>query len=69
MTANLVLRFVLLYGEPREALQQGVREVSRALTAGALSPLPIHRFPLEECAAAQDAVRSGVVGKVVLEIG
>ena len=31
--------------------------------------LPVHRFPLEECAAAQDAVQGGAVGKVLLDIG
>ncbi|MGA9775718.1 MAG: NADPH:quinone reductase [Candidatus Dormiibacterota bacterium] len=69
MSANLVLRFVLLYGVPRPALLQAVADVSGALEAGALSALPVHRFPLDACAEAQDAVESGVVGKVVLEVG
>ncbi|EQD46454.1 quinone oxidoreductase, partial [mine drainage metagenome] len=68
MTANVVLRFVLLYGVPAEALAQGVAEVTAALNAGALSALPVHRFPLEECAAAEDAVQAGAVGKVLLDI-
>ncbi|MGA8014916.1 MAG: zinc-binding dehydrogenase, partial [Candidatus Dormiibacterota bacterium] len=68
MSANVVLRFVLLYGVPRPALDRAVAEVSAALEAGALSELPIHRFPLDQCAAAHDAVQSGVVGKVVLDI-
>ncbi|MHB8331220.1 MAG: NADPH:quinone reductase [Candidatus Dormibacteria bacterium] len=68
MNANVVLRFVLLYGVPAEALAQGVAEVTAALNAGALSALPVHRFPLEECAAAEDAVQDGAVGKVLLDI-
>ena len=36
MSANVVLRFVLLYGVPVEDLHAGVSEVSAALTAGAL---------------------------------
>lgn len=68
MTANLAMRFVLLYGVPRPALETGAAEVARAVAAGALSALPIHRFPLEACAEAQEAVRAGAVGKVVLEI-
>jgi NADPH2:quinone reductase len=69
MTANVVLRFVLLYGVPVAELHAGVTEVSAALQAGALSELPVHRFPLEECAAAQDAVQAGAVGKVLLDVG
>ena len=69
MSANVVLRFVLLYGVPIAELLLGVREVSAALEAGALTELPVHRFPLEECAAAQDAVQAGAVGKVLLDVG
>ncbi|MGO8686445.1 MAG: NADPH:quinone reductase [Candidatus Dormibacteria bacterium] len=69
MSANVVLRFVLLYGVPVEDLHAGVSEVSAALTAGALTELPVHRFPLEECSAAQDAVQGGAVGKVLLVVG
>ena len=69
MGANVVLRFVLLYGVPITDLLRGVSDVSAALEAGALTELPVHRFPLEECAAAQDAVQSGAVGKVLLDVG
>jgi NADPH2:quinone reductase len=69
MSANLVLRFVLLYGVPIADLLRGVRDVSAALGAGALSELPVHRFPLEECAAAQEAVQGGAMGKVLLDVG
>jgi NADPH2:quinone reductase len=66
MTANLVLRFVLVYtiGEP--ALRAAVDGVSQALSAGALTTLPIHRSALTETAAAHDAVQAGAVGKVVI---
>jgi len=69
MNANVVLRFVLLYGVPVAELLRGARDVSAALAAGALSELPVHRFPLEECAAAQDAVQGGATGKVLLDVG
>jgi NADPH2:quinone reductase len=46
-----------------------VTAVSAALEAGALTELPVHRFPLEECAAAHEAVQSGAVGKVLLKVG
>ena len=69
MTANVVLRFVLLYTMPEEAVQRAVRDVNDAVAAGALSELPVHRFPLEQCAAAHDAVQQGAVGKVLLDVG
>lgn len=69
MTANVMLRFVLLYTMPEDAVTRAVAGVSDALAAGALSELPVHRFSLEECAAAHDAVQQGAVGKVLLQLG
>jgi NADPH:quinone reductase len=66
MTANAALRFVLLYGFPAAALDQAVADITAAVEAGALTELPISRFPLEQVAAAQDAVAAGAVGKVVV---
>ena len=37
--------------------------ISGALAAGALSALPIVRFPLDDIAAAQDAVEAGTVAR------
>ena len=68
MTANVTLRFVLLYGVPAVAMDEAVADISTALAAGALTKLPVTRFPLDEIAAAHDAVEAGAVGKVVLEI-
>jgi len=66
MTANVVLRFVLLYEVPAEALRQAARDITTALADGALTELPVTKFPLDEIAAAQDAVESGAVGKVLV---
>jgi NADPH:quinone reductase len=66
MNANVVMRFVLLYGVPREALAHAAREITAAVAAGALTELPVTRFPLEQVAAAQDAVEAGAVGKVLV---
>ena len=66
MGANVALRFVLLYGVPSEQLEGAVGWVERALADWALTPLPLHRFSLEETAAAQDAVEHGAVGKVIV---
>jgi NADPH2:quinone reductase len=68
MGPNLVLRFVLLYTFPREALSAAVAAVSAAVADGALTTLPLHRFPLEQIAAAHDAVQQGAVGKVVVDL-
>ncbi|MGH8980118.1 MAG: NADPH:quinone reductase [Acidimicrobiales bacterium] len=66
MGANAILRFVLLYGVPGHELAAAVGLVERALESGALSLLPVHRFSLDDIAAAQDAVARGAVGKVLV---
>ncbi len=66
MTANIVLRFMLLYTVPPADLDAAVRDITAALQAGALSELPAHRFGLDEIAAAQEAVERGVTGKVLV---
>ena len=66
MNANLVLRFVLLYGVPPQALSQAARDVAAALAAGALTELPVIKFPLDDIAAAHEAVQAGAVGKVLV---
>ena len=66
MTANVTLRFVLLYGVPDPALDAAVVDVTAALAAGALTELPIRRFPLSEIAAAHEAAERGAVGKVIV---
>jgi NADPH:quinone reductase len=68
MSANVTLRFVLLYGIPAAAADQAVADISRAVAAGALTELPVTRFALDEIAAAHDAVEAGAVGKVVVEV-
>jgi NADPH:quinone reductase-like Zn-dependent oxidoreductase len=68
MVPNLTLRFVLVYTIPRDALARAVSEVGDALRAGALTTLPLHRFPLERTAEAHDAVEGGAVGKVVIDV-
>jgi NADPH2:quinone reductase len=68
MRRNTTLRFVLVYTMPSEALRQAVTEVGAAVKDGALTPLPVHRFSLQEIADAHDAVEHGAVGKVVVEI-
>ncbi len=66
MTANVILRFVLLYGVPRAVLERTAQDITAALAAGDLTGLPVHKFPLADIVAAQEAAEAGVVGKVIV---
>jgi NADPH:quinone reductase len=66
MVRNIVLRFVLVYTMPREAIEQAVADIMRALGDGALTEPPLHVFPLDQTAAAHNAVENGAVGKVLI---
>jgi NADPH2:quinone reductase len=66
MSANVLLRFVLLYGVQPAALDQAAADITTALRAGALSELPVHKYRLDDIIAAQDAVQAGAVGKVLV---
>lgn len=68
MSANVTLRFVLVYNVPAPALLQAAGAITAALTDGSLTPLPTRHFPLDEVAAAHEAVEAGVTGKVVIEL-
>src|SRR6202050_3754541 len=66
INANVLLRFVLLYGVPTAALEQAAADITTALRDGALSELPVYRYDLADIVAAQDAVQAGAVGKVLV---
>jgi NADPH2:quinone reductase len=66
MTANVVLRFILLYGVPAAALDHAVADISAALAEGVLTGLPEHRFPLSEIVAAHEAAEAGPTGKLLV---
>lgn len=68
MTRNASLRFALVYGFPAPLLAAGVAEVTAALEAGDLTPLPSVRFPLSDIAAAHDAVQSRTPAKVLIDV-
>lgn len=74
MVLNTRYQFVLLYTVGEQALASAVADVNAAVTAGALpvgdgAGLPVHRFSLERTADAHAAVESGVVGKVLVDVG
>jgi NADPH2:quinone reductase len=66
MTANVVLRFILLYGVPADALDRAAADISAALAEGALTELPSQRFALADIAGAHEAAEAGTVGKVLV---
>ncbi len=66
MSANLTLKFILLYGVPMTVLDQAAADITAALAAGQLTGLPVHTFPLAGIAAAHEAAESGAVGKVIV---
>jgi NADPH:quinone reductase-like Zn-dependent oxidoreductase/uncharacterized BrkB/YihY/UPF0761 family membrane protein len=66
MTSNATLRFVLLYGVRPADLAADIAWVRDAVAAGALTPLPVSPFGLDDVVAAQEAVENGAVGKVML---
>jgi NADPH:quinone reductase len=64
MTANVLMRFVLLYGVPTEALERAAADISSAVADGALTELPAQRFGLADIVAAHEAAEAGPVGKI-----
>ncbi|MCR6033744.1 zinc-binding dehydrogenase [Nocardioides sp. zg-579] len=70
---NLRYQFVLLYTLGEDLLRAATEDITAALTDGAFAVgeeagVPLHHLPLEETAAAHDAVEAGTVGKVLLRI-
>jgi NADPH2:quinone reductase len=73
MARNVRYQFVLVYTVPPAVKDAAVEDVAAAVADGALAVgrdagLPLHRFPLEDTAAAHDAVENGAVGKVLIDV-
>jgi NADPH:quinone reductase len=66
MSANVNLKFVLLYGVAPAALDQAAADITAALAAGDLTGLPVRKFALADIAAAHEAAEAGAVGKVIV---
>lgn len=71
---NLRYQFVFLYALGNDLLRAAAEDVTAAVAAGALrvgeeAGVALHHFPLEEAAAAHDAVENGAVGKVLIDVG
>jgi NADPH2:quinone reductase len=70
---NLRFQFLILYTLDEGLLRAAVDDVRTAVAAGAFrvgedAGLPLTHYPLEQTAAAHDAVEGGAVGKVLLEV-
>jgi NADPH2:quinone reductase len=73
MGRNVRYQFVLVYTVPAAVKDAAVADVAAAAADGALevganAGLPLHRFPLEQAAAAHAAVERGAVGKVLIDV-
>jgi NADPH2:quinone reductase len=74
MGLNARYQFVLLYTVGWDRIGAAAADVNRAIDDGALGigeqhGLPIHRYSLEDTAAAHRAVEDRAVGKVLITIG
>lgn len=67
MSANVTLRFVLLYGVGAEALGLAATQITQALREGWLTELPSHRYNLADIATAHEAQEEGVTGKILID--
>jgi NADPH:quinone reductase len=65
MTATVTLKFILLY-TVAATLDQAAADITAALAAGDLTPLPVRKSPLDEIADAHQAAEAGVVGKILV---
>lgn len=73
MIPNVRVQFVLVYTAPKDWKAVALEDLSAALAAGALqvgeeAGMPLHHYRLGETSAAQAAVESGVVGKVLVDL-
>jgi NADPH2:quinone reductase len=74
MGLNARYQFILLYTVGWERITAAAVDINRAIEDGAFhigeeSGLPLHRFDLEDTAAAHSAVENGTVGKVLIAVG
>jgi NADPH2:quinone reductase len=74
MALNTRYQFVLLYTVGWDRIAAGAQDINRAIDddafrAGEDAGLPLHRYRLEDAAAAHAAVEGGAVGKVLITVG
>ena len=70
---NTRYQFLILYTVGMDLLRAGAEDVNAAVRDGAVpvgeaAGLPLHRYRLEDTAAAHTAVEGGAVGKVLIDV-
>ncbi len=65
---NLTLRFELVFLMSEAAKQRAVEDLTKWLASGELRHTIAARFPIEDIAAAHEAVESGPLGKILLDL-
>ncbi|MCU1422927.1 MAG: Oxidoreductase [Microbacteriaceae bacterium] len=73
MQLNLRYQFVLVYTVGFDEIAAAAEDINAAIRddafrIGEQAGLPLHRFPLEQTAAAHEAVESNAVGKVLIDV-
>jgi NADPH:quinone reductase len=73
MGLNVRYQFVLLYTVGWDRITAAAADINQAIEDGALrvgeqAGLPLHRYRLEDAAAAHAAVQAGAVGKVLITV-
>jgi NADPH2:quinone reductase len=73
MGLNARYQFVLLYTVGWDRIANAAADLNQAIDDGAFrvgeqAGLPVHRFDLDDTAAAHDAVENGAVGKVLVTV-
>jgi NADPH:quinone reductase len=73
MGLNARHQFVLLYTVGWDRIAAAAADINQAIEDGALqvgerAGLPLHRFTLEDTAAAHSAVENGASGKVLIAV-
>ena len=70
MYKNVYLRLVLVYNMSQKAKQNACKDIRQAIADGKLKHAIAERFPLDQLAAAHEAVESGIyIGNIIVEIG
>jgi NADPH2:quinone reductase len=68
MRRNASVRMMLVYTTTAAEQAAATAGITAALGAGAIRPMELHRFPLEQIAQAHDAVRAGLTGRALVEL-
>ena len=69
LVKDVTVRFVLVYVMGDAAHQAAIVDITAALEAGLLHPVAVQRLPLDEIAAAHEAIETGhTAGKVLIDL-